>query len=436
MALKIEVKKPKLPMKKATKSLKMKAAKSTPPKTLSPRKAKKHAKKVIKARRPSFDIARDFVELNFAVLMEPELTPKEAKKARKAEAKLERLEARRRHRVRNTLLSLLGLLIICAGIAMFWWTTALKPVNPNDTKIRQFVVDQGTTTDQVATALQKAGFIRSELAFRIYSRLNKTVVQAGTHFLSASYSTPEIVKKLTQATADEVEIQVPPGLSLKQLRTTWKKYGYSDSEIDAAYSAEYESSLFEGRPSSLSIEMRLEGYIYPETYRIYRGDRLEILIKKCLDQFEQVVAKNDLVAQFAARGLSFYEGLTLTSIVQLEARKADEQQMVASVFYNRLGLGMSLGSDPTYRYAEANGLCGKGTAGTTCNSPYNTRIHVGLPPSPIANVNEQALIATTNPPASDNLYFVTGDDGITRFAKTLAEHEENKKYCIKLCRSY
>jgi UPF0755 protein len=415
---------------------KIRAKKATPAATKTPHQQKRHARKVTKARRPSFDIARNFVEMNFAVLMGPELTPKEAKKLRKAEQKAERRETKKRHRVRNAILSVLGLLVICAGIGAVWWTTALQPVNADDTSTRQFVIDKGASTEQVAEALKEAGFIRNALAYRIYSRLNNKVIQAGTHYLSPSYSTPEIADKLTQANAEEVEVQIPPGLTLKQLRTTWKKYGYSDTEIDTAYSASYESTLFASRPDDLPVSTRLEGYIYPETYRIYSGDRLETIIKKSLNQFEQVAAAHNLSAQFAARGLTFYQGVTLASIVVKEVTNTDDQRTVAGIFYNRLRDKIVLGSDVTYKYAYAQGFCKQDTP--ACDSVYNTRKVGGLPPGPIANVSLSSLEAVAEPAETDYYYFVAGDGldtGKTFFAKTEPEHEANiAAHCRELCR--
>ena len=410
----------------------------------SPRQQRRHAKKIAKSRRPSFDIARNYIEMNFAVLMEPELTPKELRKKRKLEAKAEKKAAKQRHRVRNTFLSLLGLLIVAAGVALFWWDISLRPVKPTDDieniTTREFVVEKGDSIDQVAAALQKAGFIRSELAFRIYCRLNHTVIQAGKHQLSPSYSTPEIAERLTKAQAEELEIQVPPGLTLSELKKLFiERYHFSSAEVDAAYAADYSSSLFDGRPADLPTEIRLEGYIYPETYRIYQGASLESLIKKSLNQFEKVAAENDLVAQFAAHKLTFYQGVTLASIVVKEVTNTEDQKTVAGVFYNRLRDGIVLGSDVTYHYAFARGLCGQDkTALPSCNSIYNTRRYGGLPPSPIANVSLTALKAVANPTKTDYYYFVAGDGvdaGKTFFSKTESEHAANIAiHCHKLCR--
>lgn len=383
-------------------------------------------------RRPSFEIARNFIELNFALLVGPELTAKQAKKTRKKERKLERQATRERHRLRRAILSVLALLGLCAAAVVIWWTTSLQPVNSSDISLRRFVVDKGATTEEVAAALQKAGFIRNALAYRIYAQLNHSTIQAGTHSLSASYSTPEIADKLKQADISEIDVQVPPGLTLKQLRSTWKKYGYSDADIDTAYAASYSGSILNYRPGGAS----LEGYIFPDTYRVYSNAKLEIIIQKALDQFAVVAAENDLQASFAAHGLTFHQGVTLASIITKEVSGDEDQKKVASVFYNRLQSSISLGSDVTFHYAYAQGLCNVNNP--TCDSVYNTRLYSGLPPGPIANPTLTALQATASPAQTDYYYFVAGDDayaGQTFFAKSLDEHNANiQAYCQESCR--
>lgn len=383
-------------------------------------------------RRPSFDIARNFIEMNFAVLLGPELTPKEAKKAQKKERKQERRATREKHRLRRAIVSGLALIGLCVIAAGAWWITSLSPVDSKDTSVRTFVVDKGASTEEVANALQKAKFIRNALAYRIYVRLNNVTIQAGSHSLSSSYSMSEIAEKLKTADISEIDVQVPPGLTLKELRSTWKKYGYTDADIDKAYAATYTGNILATRPEGAS----LEGYIYPETYRVYSNATLETIIQKAIDQFELVAAQNDLQASFAAHGLTFYKGVTMASMITLEVRGSEDRNLVASVFYNRLKSGISLGSDPTFKYAYSQGLCD--INGPLCDSPYNTRLYQGLPPGPIANPELSALQATANPPTTDYYYFVSGDGaykGQNFFAKTLEEHTANiRAYCKELCR--
>ena len=392
------------------------------------------SKKIVKApeiparSRPSVEIAKEFVELNLKTVIDIDNERKLTEEERRAIKTQQKRAKRHRHRKLKTFAAVVPFVMIAAGVALAWWNSSTQPVDATDTSTRQFEISKGASSSQVAEALQKAGFIRSALAYKIYARWTGNVVQAGTHTLSASYTLQEISAKLTLASTEEISVQIPPGLTLKQLRDVFKRNGFTDQEIDAAYSANYDNAILNRRPAGAT----LEGFIFPETYRIYSGDGLETLLQKAIDEFARVVAENNLEQGFADRGLTFYEGLTLASLVELEVPNSDDQKLVAGVFDNRLARGMLLQSDTTYRYAYANGLCDSNSP--SCNSIFNTYINPGLPPAPIANVDARALISTANATASEYLYFVSGDDGITRFSKTLSEHEANvARYCHRLC---
>ena len=379
-------------------------------------------------RRPSFEIAGDFVELNFKPIIdadkEENLTKKELRQKRKAEKKANH----RRHYLRNAIIAACLLVIIAGATVFVWWNSSSEPVNRINANTYQFDVDEGATVDDVAQSLKKAGFIRSQLAFKIYVRLNGSVIQAGSHMLSPSYKLSEIVEKLATADTDEVDIQIPPGLTLDELRDVFKKYDYTDAEIEQAYNAAYDNPILADRPAGAT----LEGYIYPDTYRVYAGDSLEVVIGKAIDEFANVVTGNGLVDAFAAHGLSVYEGVTLASIVTKEVQNADDQKLVASVFYNRLNSGMELGSDVTFKYAYNSGLCSVDSP--DCDSVYNTRIYAGLPPGPIANPSLTALQAVAYPTESNYYYFVAGEDGKTYFSETADQHNQAvADHCGELC---
>ena len=379
-------------------------------------------------RRPSFEIAGDFVELNFKPIIdadkEENLTKKELRQKRKAEKKANH----RRHYLRNAIIAACLLIIIAGATVFVWWNSSSEPVNRINANTYQFDVDEGATVDDVAQSLKKAGFIRSQLAFKIYVRLNGSVIQAGSHMLSPSYKLSEIVEKLATADTDEVDIQIPPGLTLDELRDVFKKYDYTDAEIEQAYNATYDNPILADRPAGAT----LEGYIYPDTYRVYAGDSLEVVIGKAIDEFANVAAENGLIDAFAAHGLSVYEGVTLASIVTKEVQNADDQKLVASVFYNRLNSGMELGSDVTFKYAYNSGLCSVDSP--DCDSVYNTRIYAGLPPGPIANPSLTALQAVAYPTESSYYYFVAGEDGKTYFSETADQHNQAvADHCGELC---
>ena len=145
----------------------------------------------------------------------------------------------------------------------------------------------------------------------------------------------------------------------------------------------------------------------------------------------KVVQEQNLEQAFKKKGLSLYEGITLASIIQREVIGAEDQKLVAGIFYNRLAQGEPLGSDVTYQYAaDKTGQ----ERSPDLDSPYNTRRYKGLPPGPIAVPGESALMAAANPTKTDYIFFLSGDDDKTYFAETQAGHEENiKNHCAQKC---
>ncbi len=139
----------------------------------------------------------------------------------------------------------------------------------------------------------------------------------------------------------------------------------------------------------------------------------------------------DIRAAFTKRGLTVHQGVILASITEQEVSNASDRPVVAQVFLKRMQDGMQLGSDVTAFYGAI--IAGKEPT-VFYDSPYNTRIHNGLPPGPISNVSASSLQAIANPAGTNYVYFVAGDDGKTYFSNTLAEHEAlTKEHCKKLC---
>jgi UPF0755 protein len=139
----------------------------------------------------------------------------------------------------------------------------------------------------------------------------------------------------------------------------------------------------------------------------------------------------EVQTEFASEGLSTYQGLILTSIVLQEVNKPTDQSQAAQVFLSRIKIGMMLGSDVTAYYGSI--IAGQAPS-LSYDSPYNTLIHTGLPPTPISTINASSLQAVTHPAATSWLYFVAGDDGTTYFSTNLQDQQANTaKYCHKLC---
>jgi len=245
--------------------------------------------------------------------------------------------------------------------------------------------------------------------------------------LSPAESTAQIVEHLVKGSVDQFSITFYPGATLVDNSSSTKKYdvttvlkkaGYSDQQISAAFKKTYTSPLFIGKPASAD----LEGYVYGETYKFNTGATVEDILQATFAEYYQVVQDSHLIDAFTKHGLTLYQGITLASIIQREASGVADQKQVAQVFYSRLKIGMQLGSDVTYQYiADKTGVA----RDPNLNSPYNTRRFAGLPPGPIATPGLGALIAVAQPADGDYLFFLSGDDDVTYFAKTSAEHEAN-----------
>lgn len=320
-----------------------------------------------------------------------------------------------------------------------WYTIQLTPVDEQSNQLVPVVIEPGMSPNAIGELLEKEGLIRNDLAFALYTRLHgvRNKLQAGTYRLSPAESVAQIVGHITSGRVDEFRLTFYPGATLADatnrsdaqktdVTSVLVRAGYSRQEIEAALAKTYNHPLFAGKPAQAD----LEGYVYGETYQFAAGASVEAILSRTFDEFYGVIERHGLEEAFAARGLSLYQGITLASIIQREAVGGDEAQ-IAQVFYSRLSLGMPLGSDVTYQYiADKTGVA----RDPNLDSPYNTRRYTGLPPGPIAAPGLVALQAVATPAQGDYLYFLSGDDNITYFARTLEEHQQNiVQHCQQKC---
>lgn len=328
------------------------------------------------------------------------------------------------------LLVILGIVGVGIWGAHRWYDRNLGPVDSSSTQVVSFTVISGSTVHEIGVDLNRASLIRSTQAFEAYVRGKALFdkLQAGTYGLSQSMSTPQIVDKIASGDVTTNLLAIPPGKTLKQIRQVFIQAGYKEDELDAAFSP----VTYAGHPvlASLPAGATLEGYIYPDSYQKANNTPPTTIIRESLDQMQKHLTP-DIIAGFAAQGLTTYQGITMASIVYAESGDPASEPTVAQVFLLRLKQGIALGSDVTAFYAANQAGQGK-TLGV--DSPYNTRINIGLPPGPIGNFTDIALKAVAHPSDTDYLFFVAGDDGTIHFTHTQAEHEQAvKQYCTKEC---
>ncbi|MBP9761538.1 endolytic transglycosylase MltG [Candidatus Saccharibacteria bacterium] len=325
------------------------------------------------------------------------------------------------------------LLIVTGAVAgALWWQSFQKSLQPvgGGGKPVSVTVEQGDSLASIADNLSGLGLIKSAQSFEYYARIHRAsrYLQAGTYEISPAQSVPEIVQQLTGGKVATSLVTILPGQRLDQIRQGLINQGFSADEVDNALEpSQYRSrSVFEGKPAGTN----LEGYLYPDSFQRTKLTEAKSIVEQSLDQMQNKLTKG-VIAGFERQGVSVYEGIVIASIVEKEVVVQAERAQAAQVFLARLRIGMPLGSDVTAHYGSV--LAGKGKD-VTYDTPYNTRIHTGLPPTPISNVSQSSLDAVANPANTDWLFFVTGDDGVTHFSKTVAEHEAlAAKYCHKLC---
>ncbi|HLZ15041.1 MAG TPA: endolytic transglycosylase MltG [Candidatus Saccharimonadales bacterium] len=329
-----------------------------------------------------------------------------------------------------TLATIVVLLVAATVLVRHAYFQSLRPVSKNNTSAQFVTVNPGSTVDQIAKQLAGAHLIRSAWAFKLYvsSKNVRDELEAGTYSFNPSETIPQIVSQLTHGKVATDLVTILPAQRLDQIRAALQNYGFTAADINAALEpANYANApALVDKPQGAS----LEGYIYPDSYQKTSATTPKEIISEALNEMDSKLTP-DLRTAFAQQGLSTYQAIILASIVEQEVNTQSDREQAAQVFIKRLHLGMTLGSDVTAYYGSQ--VAGKGKS-LTYDSPYNTLIHTGLPPTPISNVNASALEAVAHPAATDWLYFVTGDDGVTHFSQTLEEHQAaTAQYCHKLC---
>ncbi|MDB5160707.1 MAG: Endolytic murein transglycosylase [Candidatus Saccharibacteria bacterium] len=334
--------------------------------------------------------------------------------------------------IKSTSLTLLvALLIIVGGVwgLRTWYHNSLRPVS-SSLATSYFTVKTGTSVHDMGVNLQKDGLIRSSKAFETYVRSNEfnNKLQAGTYVINPSMSTAEIVRKMVVGDVAKNLITILPGKRLSEIKQAFKKSGYTDAEINDAFNP----ANYAGHPALTSLPKgaSLEGYLYPDSFQKQSDTPAGTIVRESLDEMNKYLTV-DITSGFAKQGLSVYQGVTLASIVAAESDDPAYQPTVAQVFLSRLNQNMALGSDVTAFYASS--LAGQKNS-VDIESPYNTRIHTGLPPGPIGNFTSSALKSVVSPSNTNYLFFVAGDDKKIHFSRTAAEHEQAiAQFCSAAC---
>jgi len=319
-------------------------------------------------------------------------------------------------------------------IELFLHRDALTIPKNNSGLDQPFIVAQGESVSMICIRLEQSGLIKDAELLRtylVYTGLDRQL-QSGQFVLSASMSSIQIASALMDATPTEAVVSILPGWRIEEVAANVAGSGLAISREEFISEA-YAPSPVYFTYLPLDNSPTLEGFLFPGIYMIPREESVGFVLSKILAEFNTNMDE-DLLNGFARQGLSIYEAVTLASIVEKEAVVDDEKPLIASVFYNRLALGMRLETDPTVQYAlgfqEEGSTWWKSPltlADLEVESPYNTYSVYGLPPTPICNPDLGSLRAVAFPAETPYLYFRAACDGSGRhnFSITFEEHLNN-----------
>jgi UPF0755 protein len=337
-------------------------------------------------------------------------------------------------------------LVILAAAGWFAWAV-VTPVAPSGSV--SVMLRPGYSTRRIASELKAAGVIRSEEAFIFWRYLrHRRSLKAGEYLFDKPANTIEVQKRLRRGDVYFHTVVVPEGFTMFDIARAVEAAGLGPAAdfLKVAQSDTFiVSDIAATAPS-------LEGYLFPDTYEFSRMQSMREIATAMVREFRQTARQIGLLqtpegveaampdsahievevkGEFRktnAASADLERTVIMASIVEKETAVAEERPLVASVYYNRLAKRIALDADPSIIYAEL--LAGKYTGALhhddmSFDSPYNTYRHAGLPPGPIGNPGKSALQAAMHPAQSEYYYFVADTAGHHRFARTIAEHNDN-----------
>ena len=309
------------------------------------------------------------------------------------------------------------LLIVFAGAGLGAWLV-LTPYGPaTETLIK---VAPGSSTVRIGRELEAAGVVRSRFAFDALRLVKKGTLKAGMYRFDHPASVPEVYERIERGDVYTISVTIPEGANIFDIGTRLQEAGIGTRRQFVIAAVEEVGLVRDLDPEAKS----LEGYLFPDTYRLSPDATDEQIAATMVRRFRRAARELGLKQ-------NVHQVVTIASLVERETAVRSERPLVASVFDNRLAKDMPLMSDPSVIYGLE--LAGRWTGAIhqsdlSFNSAYNTYLHAGLPPGPVANPGIPSLRAAMDPARTDYLYFVAAGanpQGISLFASTLEQHHRD-----------
>lgn len=301
---------------------------------------------------------------------------------------------------------------------------------------RVYEVVPGATSREIVYDLARKHMIRFPMFFNLYLSLKDldTQLQAGRYeFPKSRMSLREIASFLTSgAKAKEIEFTVPEGYTVPQIAALLQEKGLVDKEIflEKAQSEFQMSNVKFQINGQFLMSKNLEGYLFPDTYRVYENATGDEILAKMLKNFEKKVLL-PLTPEIEKSGRTLSEIIIMASILEREVQTESDMKKVADILWRRLDADWALEVDSTLKYEIASANPSLTYDELQIDSPYNTYKYKGLPPTPIGNPGSKAITAAIYPEPNDYWFYLSTPEGETIFSKTLEEHNRNKMLYLR-----
>lgn len=316
---------------------------------------------------------------------------------------------------------------VIMATAVFFAFYLFSPVSKSEESI-VFSVSERESLQSVADRLSEKRLIRHSLSLTLLGGAfyKMRTVKAGEYFIAPQESPFSIARKLAiGAPRKEKNISIPEGWTVQDIAAYLEHNGFfSQQEFMRTLQSDWGASY--SFLAGVSTQTHFEGYLFPDTYRVFENASPRDIIKKMFDNFQKKFS-DDFRKDAHEKGKSINEIIILASIIEREVRSDDDRAKIADIFYRRMILGMPLQADSTVNYITGKQTPSLSAADTLIDSPYNTYRFKGLPPSAICNPGLSSITAALYPQQNDFLYFLTKKDGSTAFSKTFEEHVQNKR---------
>lgn len=329
--------------------------------------------------------------------------------------------------------TLLLVLLVLAAVGGIAW--AFLPASTTRQTVKVEIPNKASARE-IASRLKEKGVIRSETAFLIMARIldEASNMQAGDYQVSPHMTLVQLINEMTRGEGLAKWVTVPEGYTLRQVADTLGDKDLVDARrferIARAGGKSFQDDV------SFDPPQNLEGYLFPDTYKLPLKATERKIIQEMLMTFDKKVAKplEEDFKKAKAEGRSMREIVIIASMVEREALKKSEQATIAGVIMNRLEKGMRLQIDATVQYALAAPKRRLLYKDLKVASPYNTYAIDGLPPGPISNPGLEAIKAALNPEDTEAIYYVARPDGSHIFTKTLKEHNAARAEVRRMAR--